>query len=117
MTATYVLSTLIGQVRLTIGDKDVDPAADAVFSDEEIQVFLDANLDNVRMASAQALEAWAATYGANAESEKMGNYDYTQKIVDNMLKLAEKLRTAVEEKPAMEIGLMDLSLTPLVEDD
>ena len=40
-TATYNLSTDIGKLRLEIGDTDVVPSTDAIFLDEELQVFLD----------------------------------------------------------------------------
>jgi len=40
-TATYDLTTQIGQTRLYIPDKAVTPASDATFLDAEIQVFLD----------------------------------------------------------------------------
>ena len=114
MTATYVLSTLIGQVRLRIGDTDT---TDTVFTDEELQVFLDANSDSVPFASAMALEAWATKYGANADSEEIGNYRYDQKIVNNLLKMAKQLRaTAAEGPPVLEYGTMDLSGNPLVDD-
>lgn len=70
MTTTYDLSTNIGKIRLTIGDKDTD---DAVFTDEELQVFL-TETGSVNLASALALEAWAASYLANVDSEKIGDY-------------------------------------------
>ncbi len=106
MTVTYDLTTNIGKVRLTIGDKDT---ADAVFSDEELQVFLDAESDNLNRAAANALEAWAATYGANADSEHIGDYSFTQKIVDKMLSLAQRLRATDSSTPYMTWSEWDLS--------
>ncbi len=106
MTATYVLTTNIGKVRLTIGDKDI---TDTIFTDEELQIFLDDNGDSIPLASADALEAWASTYLANADTEKIGDYSYGQKIVDKMLALAKRLRTADAATPAFEWSEYDLS--------
>ncbi len=107
MTTTYDITTDIGKMRLTIGDKDV---ADAVFTDEELQVFLTAS-GSVLLGSATALEAWAATYAANANAEKIGDYSYTQKIIENMLKLATNLRATVNATPEMDWAELNLPLT------
>lgn len=56
MTATYDLGTDIGKVRLLIPDTDTD---DALFSDEELQVFLDLEDDEIEGAVARALETIA----------------------------------------------------------
>lgn len=109
MTATYTLSTDIGKVRLTIGDTDVTPSTDAVFSDEELQIFLDNNSNSIPRASADALEAWAAKYAANADNEKIGDYSYGQKIVDKFLALAKRLRATDSATPAFEWAEYDLS--------
>ncbi len=97
MTATYDIETLVGQVRLVIGDTDVHPATDAAFTDEEITYFLTKHSNNIPLAAADALEAWAAKYAANADTEKIGDYSYAQKTVDNMMKLAKQLRDAEAE--------------------
>ena len=70
MTVTYVLTTDVGKVRLLIGDKAI---ATAHFTDEELTVFL-ADEGSVNLGAAAALEAWAAEYSANADSEKIGDY-------------------------------------------
>ena len=90
MTATYDLSTDIGKIRLIISDKDI---ADCHFTDEELQVFLDSE-GSVNLASAAALDSWAAAYALNADSEHIGDYSYSQKITDKMLNLATRLRAA-----------------------
>lgn len=96
MTTTYDITTNVGKVRLNIGDTTV---ATAVFTDEEIDVYLTIHSASIPLASADLLEAWAAKYGASADSEQMGDYRYTQKIVANMLKMAERLRAVDASLP------------------
>ena len=88
MTATYDLTTDIGKIRLTISDNDV---TDCHFTDEELQIFLDTE-GSVNLASAAALESWAAAYALNADSERIGDYNYAQSISKKMLDLAARLR-------------------------
>ena len=95
---------LIDQVRLTIGDKTVPYN----FTDAEIQHFLDTYSDDVNLASAAALEAWAAQYMTSPTAEKIGDYSYAKKTVDNMLALAAKLKTATAMTPAQDWATMDL---------
>ena len=109
MTATYDITTAVGQVRLVISDTDVTPSTDAVFTDEELTYFLGLHSNNINLASADALEAWAAKYGANADSEKIGDYNYTQKIIANMLSLAKRLRDTESESPVFEWSEPDLT--------
>ena len=89
MSYTYDITTNVGKVRLLTGDKIL---TDPVFTDEEIEIFLSRQSNSINLAAAEALEAWAASYSANANSEEVGDYAYTQKIIDNMLKLAKQLR-------------------------
>jgi hypothetical protein len=115
MTVTYDISDNVGKVRLKIGDTDT---TDYQFTDEEIEVFLSNNSDNINLASAEALEAWASAYATNADSEHIGDYSYSQKIVDRMLALAEKLREQESSSPYMTWGEMDLaSIGETVEED
>ena len=55
------------------------------------------------------MEAWAAAYGAQPDAEKMGDYSYSQKIVEKMLKLAATLRAKVETAPYQTYGSMNLT--------
>ena len=112
MTFTYVLSTDIGKIRLIISDKDV---TNPVFTNEELQIFIDSE-GSVNLAAAAALEAWAAGYAANADSEHIGDYAYTQNIVKKMLDLAARLRESVAITPAMGIASMNLTGTTIEED-
>ena len=106
MTLTYDLTTEIGKLRLMIGDTDL---TDAKFTDEELQVFIDQASNSLNIAAALALEAWASTYGASAMSEKIGDYSYAQKTVDNMLKMAQRYRDSEAETPYFTWAEMDLS--------
>ena len=106
MTTTFDITNNVGKVRLKISDNVTDSY---IFSDEELTYFLTANSDSIRLASADALEAWAATYAANADSEKIGDYAYTQKIIANMKSLAKSLRDQEEAYPIFEMSEMDLT--------
>ena len=109
MAATYILTTNIGKVRLIIGDTDVLPETDAVFTDEELTYFLTENSNNINLAAADALEAWVAKYTTAPDSEKIGDYSYSQKIVDHLNKLSKELREKVEGAPVLESASMDLT--------
>ena len=106
MTATYDITTLVGKVRLVTGDKTI---ATAVFTDEEIEVFLTNQSNDVNLASADLLDAWAASYAAAPDSEKIGDYSYTQKIVTKMLDLAKRLRELATAAPYMTWSEPDLT--------
>lgn len=68
MTFTYDLSSLTGQTRLYSQDTVAD---NAIFSDEEIQVFITNNDNNVYAAASDALEIIAA------------NQAYVLKVIEN----------------------------------
>ena len=112
MTTSSDITTNVGKVRLIIGDTDI---TDAVFTDEELEVFLTIQSNNLNRAAADALEAWAAKYAANPDQEKIGDYAYTAKITDKMLKLATRLRETDEASPVFEWSEPDL--TGLTDDD
>jgi len=95
--------TDLEKIRLRINDK-TEPYH---FSDTELQSFL-TDEGTVGLASAAAAEAWAAAYAPNAASETIGGYAYTQKVVDNLLALAKRLRDAEANEPIMEWAEPDL---------
>ena len=95
--------TDIEKIRLKIGDTTVPYQ----FEVDELQSFLD-DEGSVGLASAAALEAWAAIYIANPDSESIGGYAYTQKIVDRMQSLAKRLRENESGTPAMTWAEPDL---------
>ena len=103
---SYDITTNVGKVRLKIGDTD---ESDEVFTNTEITYFLTLYSNNINLAAADALEAWAVKYAANADSEKMGDYAYTQKAVDKMLKLANRLRETDALTPYLTWAEMDLT--------
>jgi hypothetical protein len=88
--------TDIEKVRLKIG-----AVISATFTDDQIQAFLDME-GSVNLAAAAAIESWAAAAVSGAESEKIGDYSYSRKSIDNALALAERLRTAEAEIPAID---------------
>ena len=106
MSLPYDITTNVGKVRLIIGDTT---AASYVFTDEELTYFLTVNSNNINLAAADALEAWVAKYTTAPDSEKIGDYSYSQKIVAHLNKLAKELREKVESSPVLEIASMDLS--------
>ena len=106
MVYSYVLTTEIGKVRLTIGD---NVSASHHFEDDEITYYLTENSNSIPLAAASCLESWAASYATNADNEHIGDYSYAQSIVDKMLKLAEKLKASVFNAPAMDIASMNLT--------
>ena len=108
MTFSYSLATDIGKVRLNINDKVNTSDSPAQFSDEELQVFLDTGL-NVNIASALALEAWAAGSTGEMDAEKIGDYSYSRKAVANKLTLADRYRKADSETPVLEYGSFNLT--------
>ena len=73
MAFTYDTTTDIGKVRLLIHDQVNLPDHPAHYSDAEIQIFLDSG-GSVKLAAAEALEAWAAYYSDSPDSEKIGDY-------------------------------------------
>ena len=102
---TYDITTNVGKVRLIIGDN----TAIEVFTDVEITYFLTANSNNLSLASADALAAWMSKYATAPDSEHIGDYAYTQKIIQNMNKLQTELREKDASTPVFEISEMDLS--------
>ena len=112
MTTTYLIANNVGKVRLKIGDT----SATYVFTDEEIGIFLTDQSDNINMAAADALDAWAAKYATNATSENITNYSYTQKSAENLSKLAAKYRAVDASTPVFDYAEMDLTDWSIIEE-
>jgi len=93
--------TDIEQVRLLIGD-----TGSVQFTDAQIQAFLDMASGDVNMAAAIALEAWAAELASKMGSETIGDYSYKRQV-DNMLKVADRLRKVATETPASAVAAFD----------
>ena len=103
---TYDITTSVGKVRLMIGDTDT---TNEVFTDAEITYFLTLNSSNLNLAAADALEAWMAKYTTSATNERIGDYSYSQDIVNKMNKLRNELIAKVNSTPVFEMSQMDLS--------
>ena len=108
-TWTYDITNNIGKVRLLIGDTDIDPTTDAQFSDEEITYFLTANLGDLNLVAADALGAWIAALTRGFDSEKIGDYSYSRKTIENMNKLKKELEAKVANAPYLTWAEIDLT--------
>ncbi len=102
---SYDITTTTGKIRRAIGDVD---DTNEVFTDAEINYFYTAT-GSIDLAGAMAAEAWAAIYMANADAEKIGDYSYSQKIVDKMLAMAKRLRDKDAATPYLTYAEMDLA--------
>jgi len=63
-----------------------------------------------------AARAWAAKYATSADTEKIGEYAYSQKAVDKLLKLAATLEAKDASTPYQTYGEMNLT-GATIEDD
>jgi len=108
MAFTYDLTTDIGKVRLNINDKVNTSDTPAQFSDEELQVFL-TSAGSVKLASAEALEAWAAADFGLMDSERIGDYQFARGAVSKKLTLAKLYRAQDAEIPVFDYGSFDLT--------
>ena len=107
MAWTYDITNDIGKIRLLISDNDIVPVTDANFTDEELQIFLTMG-GSVNLGAAIALEAWAGSLSGSADSERIGDYSYTKKQVQNKLDLAKRLRETEASAPASDWAEFDL---------
>ena len=79
------------------------------FSDADIQAFLDMAGDSMFLAAAYALKAWASALSELVDSERIGDYSYSKKQVDNKLKLAESYEKQAASTPALAIASFDFT--------
>lgn len=108
MAFTFDVATDVGRVRLLIPDRT---AAEPLFEDEEIETFLDLESDNVRRATALALETIASDQALTLKVIKSLDLSTDgAKVSDALLKRAERLRTQADEVEAAEDGgLFDIA--------
>ena len=106
---TYDLATDIGRVRLLIHDKVNTSLNPAHFSDAEITQFLAMAAGSLLIASAYALESWAASLTGDPTSEKIGDYAYTKKEAETKIKMAIEYKKQESETPYLTWAEMDLS--------
>ena len=101
MTTTYVLSNSIGKTRLYANDTNVSNAA---FTDEELQVFIDASpSSNLRLAAAWALRTLAF------DTARMGRWMEAKVGNDATADMAVKLAKWLEEQAAAVDGVSPAS--------
>ena len=93
----------VEQVQLLIGDTGA-----AQYTIAQIQAFLSLASNDIFMAAAYALKAWAASIAGIADSEKIGDYSYSNKAVANKLAVAENYIKMSKETPAMAWAELDL---------
>ena len=92
MTVTYLIANDIGKVRLAIADIDTTTTTGArstwtvLFTDEEIEVFLDQADDDIWMAASYALNSIAASRSMLAKVLKLGDFS------EDLSKLADSIR-------------------------
>lgn len=107
MTATYNLATQIGRVRLLIPDRDV---TDPIFTDEEIEVFVNSEVSE-RWAAAAALEIAAMDDVLTFKVMKAGSDSVdASKGAEILLDRAAKLRAMepiTESLYAGQIGVIE----------
>lgn len=105
MAFTTDVSTLIGKVRLYIQDQT---EATALFTDDEIQVFLTAEGDDVLCAAARALDTVAASTALTAKMIKIGNYaSDTRNAAKELREQADTYRAMAATSATVEMALTD----------
>ena len=99
-TYTYDTATAIGKVRLNLGDTDVSSSgANAVFSNEEIEVFLDQEESDNDRATGRAILSIATNQARRYRAYRSGMLSQEMAISD-LIRLAEKwLEGVVENQP------------------
>jgi len=95
--------TDVEQVQLLIGDTGA-----VQYTVAEIGAFLTLAANDIFMAAAYALKAWAASIAGVADSEKIGDYSYSNKSVANKLAVAENYIKMSTTTPAMDWASLDL---------
>lgn len=97
---TFDVSTAVGQVRLYAGDSDPDglnrTGGDRTRTDDEVQILLDQNDSNPRLAAAALLESKAAEFASLATDITQGGLrqDFRSRSL-RLVEAAAALRTAV----------------------
>ncbi len=106
MACTFDISTDRGKVRWIVGDTSTTAC---VFPDTEIDAALTMNSGNINLAAADVLAAWMAKYTLSPEAEKIGDYSYTNKVIEKMNKLMKELREKDASTPYQTYGSFDLT--------
>lgn len=105
MTYTYDLSTDVGKVRLLARD---NVEADAVFTDEDLEAYLEMEGDNVKKAAAQALDDIATSETQLLEiTSKMGVSSSPASIANDLRNRAAELRRQAAEAEEIEFDFAE----------
>lgn len=124
MTVTYLIANNIGKVRLAIADIDDTTTTGArsswtiLFTDEEIEVFLDQASDNIWLASSYALNSVAASKAMLAKVRKLGDFsEDLSKLADAIRAQAKEYKHMAESTPAgafAEMALTDFNYRTII---
>lgn len=91
------------KVRLLIADTDDPP--NQVYTDAQIDGFIDIADNNIFMAAYYAVLAIATDSTALSKMERIGNYTCDRKsIANNYIALADKYKQTAQETPAIAFG-------------
>ena len=117
MADTYDITNDIGKVRLYIQDTDT---ADTVFSDGEVQVFIDATA-SLRYAAAMALRTMSSSTARLAKRVKTLNYEEdTKSVAAGILSAAAAFEAMEDNVPyaeGAEQSLTDFSSVQIFENE
>lgn len=109
MVATFDLETAVGKIRAIIGDKP-DENDVAIFADDELAAFFTLEGDDLRLAAAAALDAWAAKLAVAARDLQIGDYrentTATARLLGERAKALREAATAALDAPAFAIAEM-----------
>lgn len=112
MPTTYDLSTDIGKLRMFIPDRDVD---DAIWSDEELQVFLDTE-SNLFRATALVLETMASDHALVLKVMRVQNIETSgDRVSSALLARAKLLRKQADDLDDVDNG--GFEVIEMVHDD
>ena len=116
MTVTYDITNDIGKLRLNIADVDITTAIGdrddwtCLFTDEELQIFLDRASSDLNMSAYYALMSVAANRALLARKRKLGDFEEDMsKVADEVRKQALAYRDQSEREPA--VGWAEQSVT------
>jgi hypothetical protein len=107
MTYTYIPTNNIGRMRRTIPDR---VEADAIWTDEELQSFLDDCANNWRRATALALETMASDNLLVLKVIRIQNIETnTDRLMSALLARAKRLREDASDEDSLDDGAFDVA--------
>lgn len=120
MAFTYDPSTDRGKVRRNIGDKDTATAANQMFTDAEIDSFLDSASNDVQLATAYALRAMAADPSMRAIVWRVMSTDGMEidksEVGAQLREMASEWEARADNAPAEEIDSFDYDIDTFGDD-